>query len=387
VSADPLAGLVLAGFEGTEASAPGVRALIELGVGGFILFGRNVESPQQVHALLSGIRDAVGDRPVFFAVDQEGGRVARLRAPLTVWPPLAALGSHGDEELAEAMGAALAAEIGAVGFNLVFAPVLDVRFEGTTDAIGDRSLGSDSDEVGRIGAALTRGIQSAGLLACGKHFPGHGHVTVDSHLELPVCSLPANTLLCDHVPPFVTAAAAGLGSIMTAHVRYPAVDAESPATFSRTWLHDILRTELGFSGLVLTDDLEMGAVTGSGPSSGEPNDDRISRIAAAAVRSVRAGANGLLICKDLEAIQASVAALRNTAENDAGFLSTCLASLARLQDAASIYPARPVADAKLNDHIGVPAHLRLADAIRTHSTGSSSDPTEGLDPTEGQPGA
>jgi len=386
VTADPLAGLILAGFEGTEASDPGVRALIELGVGGFILFGRNVESPQQVHALLRGIREAVGDRPVFFAVDQEGGRVARLRAPLTVWPPLAELGARGDAAQAEAMGKALASEIGALGFNLVFAPVLDVRFEGTTDAIGDRSLGYNSAKVGRLGAALTRGIQSAGLLACGKHFPGHGHVTVDSHLELPVCTLPAETLHADHLPPFVTASSAGLGSVMTAHVRYPSVDAEAPATFSRTWLHDILRTELGFSGLVLTDDLEMGAVTNQGSESGG-NEDRASRIAAAAVRSVRAGADGLLICKDLDAVRASVAALHNTAENDATFLATCLASLTRLQDAATTYPARPVASSSLSAHIGVAAHLSLADTIGTQPDGNSADPTEAVDPAEGQPGA
>jgi beta-N-acetylhexosaminidase len=270
---------------------------------------------------------------------------------------------------------------------MVFAPVLDVRFEGTTDAIGDRSLGSDSAEVGRLGAALVRGIQGAGLMACGKHFPGHGHVTVDSHLALPICTLPADELRSDHIAPFTVAAAAGMGSIMTAHVRYPSVDARNPATFSRTWLHDLLRTDLGFSGLILTDDLEMGAVTNHDSDSDDLNEGRASRVASAAVRSVRAGADGLLICKDLAAIQASVAALRNAADNDPSFLATCLSSLTRLQEAATSYPARPVAGSSLNEHIGVAAHLSLADAIGTHADGSSADPTEALDPTEGQPGA
>jgi beta-N-acetylhexosaminidase len=387
VIADPLAGLVLAGFEGTEASAPGVRALIDLGVGGFIVFGRNVESPQQVHALLKGIREAVGDRPVFFAVDQEGGRVARLRAPLTVWPPLADLGATADATQAEAMGAALASEIGALGFNLVFAPVLDVSFSGTTSAIGDRSLGSVPAEVGRLGAALVRGIQGAGLMACGKHFPGHGHVTVDSHLALPICTLSSDELRSDHLAPFVTASAAGLGSVMTAHVRYPAVDSAEPATFSRTWLHDILRTEIGFSGLVLTDDLEMGAVTSPEAGSADSTLDRTARIAGAAVRSLRAGADGLLICKDLPAIRASVAALRSSADDDPSFLTTCLASLARLQEAAANYPARPATKEGLSDHLGVAAHLSLADAIGAGVGASSDGSAESVDPTEGHTGA
>ena len=174
---------------------------------------------------------------------------------------------------------------------------------------------------------------------------------------------------------------------MTAHVRYPAVDDRDPATFSRTWLHDILRTDLGFSGLVLTDDLEMGAITNHGSGSGHLNESRASRIAAAAVRSARAGADGLLICKDLGAIQASVAALRNAADDDPLFLTSCLASLTRLQEAATSYPARPAAGLSLNEHIGVAAHLSLADAIGTHPSGSSADPTEAIDPTEGQPGA
>jgi beta-N-acetylhexosaminidase len=287
MTADPLAGLILAGFEGTHIDDPGVQALLELEVGGFILFGRNVESPEQVHSLLAGLREATSGRSVFFAVDQEGGRVARLRSPLTVWPPMAEVGHLGDEETAEAVGQALASEIGALGFNLVFAPVLDVRFEGTTDAIGDRSLGTDTTEVASLGSALIRGIQAAGLLACGKHFPGHGHVRVDSHLELPVCRLSREELMRDHVSPFRAASKAGVASIMTAHVHYPEVDSNEPATFSRTWLHEVLREDVGFGGLVLTDDLEMGAVTGSG------------RVADAAVRAIQAGADGLLICRDI----------------------------------------------------------------------------------------
>jgi beta-N-acetylhexosaminidase len=364
MAADPLAGLILAGFEGTHINDPGVQALLDLEVGGFILFGRNVESPEQVRALLAGLRKASSGRAVFFAVDQEGGRVARLRSPLTVWPPMAELGRLGDEEKAESVGQALASEISALGFNLVFAPVLDVRFDGTTDAIGDRSLGADSKRVSSLGSALVRGIQSTGLIACAKHFPGHGHVTVDSHLTLPVCPLSRAELMAKHVPPFRAASETGVGSVMTAHVRYPEVDPEQPATFSRTWLHDILRTEVGFEGLVLTDDLEMGAVTGSG------------RVADAAVRAVQAGADGLLICKDIEAIRESVRALRAAADDDLEFLAACVDSLARLQAAASIHPPEALGPEQLSERLGPAAHQLLAQSLRSDELRVGFDPTE-----------
>ena len=364
MSADPLAGLVLAGFDGTRADDDTVRALVELGVGGFILFGRNIESPQQVHSLLSGIREACGDRPVFFAVDQEGGRVARLRKPLTVWPTMARLGETGDPTLARRLGLALASEIGALGFNLVFAPVLDLRVEGTTDAIGDRSLGGNAELVCSLGTALIEGIQAAGLLACGKHFPGHGPVAVDSHVDLPVCRLQQETLMSEHVRPFATAARAGVGAIMSAHVRYPEVDSQEPATVSRTWLTEILRKKLAFDGLILTDDLEMGAVTSS------------EDVGPAAVRAVGAGADGVLICHGLAQIREAVQHLRTAAEQDVDFLAACVTGLARLQKAAGTHPPQPVPIGELEDHIGRTAHQQLAAQLNEDSQPAGLDPTE-----------
>ena len=372
-SSDPLAGLILAGFTGLKAHDEEVQALARLGVGGYILFGRNVESPEQVHGLLAGIRKTVGDRAVLYAVDQEGGRVARLRAPLTVWPPMARLGERNNTEEAQLVGQALAAEIHALGFNLVFAPVLDVRFGGTTDAIGDRSLGSTPERVGRLGGALAQGMQSAGILACAKHFPGHGHVTVDSHLELPVCELSRDELLRDHVAPFAAAAQEGVAAIMTAHVRYPDVDPKNPATFSSSWLSDLLRRDLGYSGLILSDDLEMGAVIGADPT--DSPEERAQRVAAASVRAVRAGVDGLLICKDLRAVKASIAALRSEADRDSTFLARCIQSLARLEEAARLRPPRPVELGVLRQSIGLPAHRSLAARVRGAEITSQLDPT------------
>ncbi|MEE2827856.1 MAG: beta-N-acetylhexosaminidase [Myxococcota bacterium] len=364
MSTDPLAGLVLAGFDGTRADDDGVRALVDLGVGGFILFGRNIESPRQVHALLAGIREACGDRPVLFAVDQEGGRVARLREPLTVWPPMARLGEAGDRDLAERLGLALASEIRALGFNLVFAPVLDVRGEGTTDAIGDRSLGGNPELVSSLGTALIEGIQTAGLIACGKHFPGHGPVAVDSHLDLPVCQLEQETLMEDHVLPFARAAGAGVGAIMSAHVRYPSVDPQNPATFSTIWLTEILRKKLAFDGLILTDDLEMGAVTSSGS------------VGAAAVRALAAGADGVLVCHGLEQVRETIAQLRSAADKDVDFLAACVTGLARLQKAAGTHPPQALPLEDLEHHLGRTAHQEVAAQLQ------EGPKTVGLDPTE-----
>jgi beta-N-acetylhexosaminidase len=359
MSADPLAGLVLAGFHGTAADDPEPAALAELGVGGFVVFGRNVESPEQVHTLLSGLTER-STHPPLLCIDQEGGRVARLRAPLTVWPPMERVGDVDDEELAEAVARALGEEIAAVGFNVVFAPVLDVRFEGTTIAIGDRALSADPDVVSRLGAALIRGFQAAGLACSGKHFPGHGHVTTDSHLALPQCPLPEDELRADHLAPFAAAVAAGADSIMTAHVVYPAIDDE-PATLSSRWIDGVLRKELGFSGVVFTDDLEMGAITKGGG------------IADAAVRAIRAGVDGLLVCSRRDEVGAVVERLRIEADADAAFADRCAEALQRLRSLAKAHPPRPVSADRLAAHIGVPEHVELA--ARLGAVARAADPT------------
>lgn len=358
---DP-ARLVLAGFEGTSAAAPSVQHLLDLGVGGLLLFGRNVESPSQVRDLLAAVVAATG-RPLLLAVDQEGGRVARLRAPLTVWPPMAAVGAADDEGLARATGRALASEIGAVGFNFVLAPVLDVRFEGTTDAIGDRAFGDDPARVTRLGLALAAGIGDAGLLACAKHFPGHGRVTVDSHVDMPICPLDEAALLERCVAPFAEAARVGIDAIMTAHVLYPALDPDLPATLSEAIVGGLLRGRLGFDGVVLTDDMEMGAIV------------RRFGIAEACVRAVRAGVDGVLVCRDLEAIEQTVAALRAEADRDAAFAARCVEAAERLDRLARRAPSRPAAADALGQHIGVADHRALAARIAGSRGPAGSDPT------------
>jgi len=353
---DPLAGLLLVGFPGTTADSEEVRARADLGVGGWIVFGRNVQSPAQVAQLLADLC-ALSPDPTLLAIDQEGGRVARLRAPLTVWPPMSAVGGTGDPETAFAVGQALASEIAAVGFNLDFAPVLDVNSHAENPVIGDRALGSDSELVTALGVPLLSGIEAAGVAACAKHFPGHGHVDADSHYGLPVCHLSRGDLE-SHLAPFRAAVNAGVASVMTAHVVYPAVDPVNPATLSSAWIDGVLRGELGFDGPVLTDDLEMGAIVNEGG------------IGDAVIRAVRAGVDGLLICHRLERMQEAVAALRGEADRDPEFAARCARSLQRLRALAARYPTAPAPN--LSQRIGV--HEGLAASLRSERV-ASVDPT------------
>ena len=362
---DPLAGLLLVGFEGHSVASDEVNSLARLGVGGFIIFARNVDTPRQVHGLLADLRAMCPDRELLLAVDQEGGRVARLRSPLTVWPPMAELGAKGDADLAQQVGAAMATELGALGFNVNFAPVLDVLCKDTTVAIGDRALSADSSVVSRLGVALIEGMQSVGMIACAKHFPGHGKVAADSHHELPTCPLDHATWRREHLPPFAAAVAAGVRSVMTAHVVYPGLGVEVAATLSPRLMTTLLRTELKFDGVLFSDDLGMGAITTQGG------------VGEAAVAAVRAGVDGLLVCRHLNAVTETVAALRNAAESDPAFLARCEQSLGRLQAAARRHPPKPIPAEDLDDLLGAAAHQTIA--ARLGSIAITADPTLGHD--------
>jgi beta-N-acetylhexosaminidase len=284
---------LMVGFEGATASAD-VKALIrDFAVGHVILFARNVEGPEQladlVRELQETARAAGHDRPLVVAVDQEGGRVARLKSPWTKWPPLRALGQGAEESRARRMGEALAVELRACGITLDFAPVVDVDTNPDNPVIGDRSFGSDPDLVGRLGAALIRGLQANSVAACAKHFPGHGDTNVDSHLDLPVVEHPRSRLDEVELRPFRQAIDAGVATLMTAHILVPELDPEAPATLSPQILDGLLRHELGYEGVVVADDLEMKAVA------------KRWRPGESAVRAARAGCDILPVCRDHDA--------------------------------------------------------------------------------------
>ncbi len=252
------AGMFCVGFDGLTPSRQ-VLDLIERGVSGVVLFARNVESPHQVAALVRELKQAAG-RPLLACVDQEGGRVMRLRDGFTPVPTMRAIGSTRQPELAGRVGRLLAREVRAVGFDLDFAPVLDVDTNPDNPVIGNRSFGRSPELVARMGAALIEGMQGEGVAACGKHFPGHGDTAQDSHLDLPRLPHGMERLESIELPPFREAIRAGIGSLMTAHVIFEALDPSVPATISRRVLTGLLRERLGFEGLIVSDDLEMKAV-------------------------------------------------------------------------------------------------------------------------------
>jgi beta-N-acetylhexosaminidase len=276
--------IAIAGFSGHTIPAD-LKALVrEFDLGGVIVFARNIESPEQVAELSREAQELAGELPLWVSVDQEGGRVARLKSPFTVWPPMQTLGRSGDLTLAERFARALAAELKAVGISLDYTPVLDVLTNPKNPVIGDRALAERAEDVARLGSVIIRTLQAEGIAACGKHFPGHGDTSVDSHFELPLIEHPPDRLEAVELLPFRAAVEAGVASIMTAHILIPALDDAVPATLSKPIVDGMLKQTLGFGGLVLSDDLEMKAIS--------------SRygMADATVRAIGAGCDAVLMC-------------------------------------------------------------------------------------------
>lgn len=272
-------GCLLPGFVGTSAPVWVLRRL-ERGLGGAVLFSRNATGPEQVAALTAELHGARPDAVV--AIDEEGGDVTRLEARRgSSYPGNLALGVAGDAELTRAVAASLGAELAAAGIDMDLAPVADVNSNPLNPVIGVRAFGSDPDVVAAHTAAFVGGLQSTGVAACAKHFPGHGDTAVDSHHGLPVLSGGAEELEAA-LRPFRAAIAAGARAVMTAHLVVPALDS-APATLSRAVLTGLLRKRLGFAGLVVTDGLEMAAISGT------------VGIAEGAVRAIRAGADAICV--------------------------------------------------------------------------------------------
>jgi beta-N-acetylhexosaminidase len=346
--------LLIAGFNGHQIP-PELRSLArEFGLGGVILFARNIAEPEQVAEVAFDAARLLPDLPAWVSVDQEGGRVARLKAPFTEWPPMATLGRSGDVTLAERFARALAAELKAVGISLDFAPVLDVHTNPANPIIGDRAFGTDAEAVARRALAFARGLDAAGVIACGKHFPGHGDTATDSHLELPRIDHGWDRLERVELLPFRRAAAAGMPMIMTAHVVFAALDPDHPATLSPEVVTGLLRGRLGYRGVVVSDDLDMQAIAGH------------LGAGAAAVAAIRAGCDVVLACKD-EAHQAEAeAALIREAESDGELRRRIGEAAARVRALKLAHAAaRAARPAPGREVVGSAAHLRLAERLAT----------------------
>ena len=276
--------LLMAGFPGTTLTVE-LRAIArEFSLGGVVYFARNVEEPAQVAEVSREIVTLANGLPPWVSVDQEGGRVARFKRGFTLWPPMSTLGRSGDEGLARRFARALAAEVRAVGITLDFAPVLDVFTNPKNTVIGDRALGERAEDVATLGVAIIEELQKAGIAACGKHFPGHGDTLADSHHDLPLVEHDPDRLRAVEFVPFRAAIAAGVASLMSCHVLVPAFDELRPGTLSPRIVQGLLRDELGFDGLVFTDDMEMKAIAARMP------------VPDACVAAVAAGCDVVLVC-------------------------------------------------------------------------------------------
>jgi beta-N-acetylhexosaminidase len=254
---------VIFGFDGPRITPELARLDEEWGLGGYILFKRNLQSMDQIMDLTEELWSMGQGVPPFIGVDQEGGQVHRMPEPFTVFADMAHLGQVSSVSVAYEVGAVIGRELTATGFNLNFAPVLDINSNPDNPIIGRRAISDNPDRVTQLAKAVVRGLHDNAIIACGKHFPGHGDTTEDSHLTLPVCNLEADRIRSVELKPYtkLIQEPPNLDMVMTAHVMYPQLDKEQPATLSRKILQDLLRLEMGFKGLVVTDDLEMKAIT------------------------------------------------------------------------------------------------------------------------------
>ncbi len=280
---------LMIGIPGTEATPAVIKQFKDTHAGGLIIFRPNFYSAAQFKKLISGLESALG-RNLLIAVDHEGGRVIHIAEGATVFPDNLAFGRAGSTAYVEEQGRIESGELRNLGFDVNLAPTLDVLTETFSPNIGIRSYGRDPDLVSKLGSARIKSMQEGGLSACAKHFPGQGHSSIDAHLGLPVLLGTWEEMQATHLKPFKAAIEAGVDTIMSSHPVYPELDAsKAPATFSRRIIHDLLREKLGFKGVILSDDLEMGALR------------NICEVGEAACRAVAAGHDIVLICHDLEA--------------------------------------------------------------------------------------
>jgi len=351
---DLIGQLFMVDFSGPEPSAAVESLLIDGRVGGVVVFDKNIDTPIQVARLANALQRlaaGAGIPPLFLAADQEGGPVVRLRG--THFPSAMAFGAAASDRLVAEAARVTARELRAVGIHVNFAPVLDVNSNPQNPVIGVRSYGEDPALVARLGAGAVAALQVAGVLATAKHFPGHGDTALDSHLALPTVARPRDRLDRVELPPFVAAIHAGVAAVLTAHVVYPALDPDRPATLSPAII-GALRTELGFGGLVVSDSMQMLAIADHhGP--GE-----------AAVEALLAGVDLLLALGPTEAQWEAIEAVRGAVESGripAERLRTAAGRVLAAKRRLGLLERFLVREDDVAGAVGLPEHLALARRI------------------------
>ena len=294
--------LFMAGMPGTQLDKDTEALIRDYCLGGVILFSRNIENPVQLATLINDLIDAAmkyHGKALFLAIDQEGGRVARLKEPFTLFPGNTVIGEDKDPlKRAKEFARITAKEMLLTGLNMDLAPVVDVRRGEPEKHLGGRTFSDDPETVALLGSTVIKGLQEKGIMAVAKHFPGLGRASVDPHHHLPTIEADIKEIEEINLKPFKSAIESGVSAVMTSHAIYPALDPDNPATLSYKIVTELLRETLGFQGLVITDDLEMGAI---GKKWGVP---------AGATAAFEAGADILLICEDQNMVLESINTLR-----------------------------------------------------------------------------
>lgn len=327
------------GFAGTRVDDRTRRLLATVAPGGLTVFERNVVDGPQLRDLCADLQSLAGPVPLFISIDQEGGLVVRVKSGATVWPSSMALGATGDADLVQRVAVATGRELRAMGVTMQLGPVADVATNPANPVIGTRAFGGSAEHVADMVARTVFGLQSSGVSAVAKHFPGHGDTALDSHIDVPIVRHTRARLQKLELVPFARAIAAGVDAIMTAHVICPALDAGDavPATLSRAILSGLLREQMGFSGLIMTDALDMGAIRQCGLS-----------VAEAAVRAFEAGADVLCVAAiapdDLDRIEEAPAALLEAVRVGRISAERLDASVRRILDVKARRATPPVGD-------------------------------------------
>ncbi len=348
---------MLIGVSGLTLTSDEKKFIVENNISGVVLFSRNISEPKQIHALCSEIQalrfQMLDKAPLFIGIDMEGGRVARLTSPFTIWPPLKKLGDLDAPSVSFHLANKMGQELRAVGINLDFAPCVDIFTNKKNTVIGDRSISTDPEMVAKHASALVRGYIKSEVIACAKHFPGHGNTIVDSHEDLPVEELDLARLESCELIPFKKSFKARVEMVMTAHIMFPKIDPEWPVTLSEIFLKKILREQMRYKGLIITDDLDMKAMA-----------KHYSREVIP-VRSLQAGADLILYCNEPDSPAKAMHDVMTALADGRLKKDDLQVTHKRILDHKKTYlqnpDPMPIAEAiKL---IGHPEHLRIAAAI------------------------
>lgn len=352
---------MIIGLSGEELTKEEAQFIVENNIGGVILFARNLKSVEQIHKLITDVqqlRYRMPDKtPLFVSIDMEGGRVHRLKPPFTQWPAVRNLGDIDSSAVAFQFTQLMGRELKAMGMNLDYAPCVDIFMNPKNEVIGDRAVSDKPDQVAKIASAMVRGYIKSDVMACAKHFPGHGYTSVDSHFDLPVDHRTLKDLEEQgDLEPFKKVIKSRVDMIMTAHIQYPNIDSTFPVTLSHFFIQKFLREALRYKGIIITDDLDMHALTKHFPADDIP------------VLALNAGATMILYCNEPQSPIRGVKSIARAISDgklDPALIKRNNEIILGIKTKRLVNPVEPFSLEKVRQLIGRQEHLDLAEAVRT----------------------